>query len=85
MLCSKPATPAAKAEPALALVGLHNGMKLTGLLGLDDKNGDGRLQLTPDAATNEIQIDRDIIVLSTPEVAGLAPWVIALVAAGSGR
>ncbi|MEM8933626.1 MAG: sodium:solute symporter family protein [Acidobacteriota bacterium] len=54
----------------------------TGLLGFDDKNGDGRLQLTPDAATNEITIDRDIIVLSTPEVAGLAPWVIALVAAG---
>ncbi|MEO1366005.1 MAG: sodium:solute symporter family protein, partial [Acidobacteriota bacterium] len=54
----------------------------TGLLGFDDKNGDGRLQLTPDAETNEIRIDRDIIVLSTPEVAGLAPWVIALVAAG---
>lgn len=54
----------------------------TGLLGFDDKNGDGRLQLTPDATTNEITIDRDIIVLSTPEVAGLAPWVIALVAAG---
>ena len=32
--------------------------------------------------TNEITIDRDIIVLSTPEVAKLAPWVIALVAAG---
>ena len=54
----------------------------TGLLGLEDKNGDGRLQLTPDAETSEIRIDRDIIVLSTPEVAGLAPWVIALVAAG---
>ena len=54
----------------------------TGLLGLDDKNGDGRLQLSPNAEVNEIQIDRDIIVLSTPEVAGLAPWVIALVAAG---
>ncbi len=54
----------------------------TGLLGLDDKNGDGRLQLSPNAELNEIQIDRDIIVLSTPEVAGLAPWVIALVAAG---
>jgi len=27
-------------------------------------------------------VDRDIIVLSTPEVAKLAPWVIALVAAG---
>jgi len=54
----------------------------TGLLQLDDKNGDGRLQLSPDPASNEIGIDRDIIVLSTPEVAGLAPWVIALVAAG---
>ena len=54
----------------------------TGLLGLDDKSGDGVLQLTPDEATSEIAIDRDIIVLSTPEVANLAPWVIALVAAG---
>lgn len=31
---------------------------------------------------NEVYFDRDIIVLSTPEVAGLAPWVIALVATG---
>ena len=36
----------------------------------------------PDPETSEITIDRDIIVLSTPEVANLAPWVIALVAAG---
>ena len=54
----------------------------TGLLGFEDKNGDGRYQLTPDDTTNEIEIDRDIMVLSTPEVAQLAPWVIALVAAG---
>ena len=54
----------------------------TGLLTLDDKNGDGRLQLSPDAEANEIGIDRDIMVLANPEVAGLAPWVIALVAAG---
>ncbi len=54
----------------------------TGLLAFEDKNGDGQLQLTPDEDTNEITIDRDIIVLSTPEVAKLAPWVIALVAAG---
>lgn len=54
----------------------------TGLLTLTDKDGDGRLGLSPDADANEISIDRDIIVLSTPEVAGLAPWVIALVAAG---
>ncbi|AFY54092.1 putative sodium:solute symporter, VC_2705 subfamily [Rivularia sp. PCC 7116] len=54
----------------------------TGLLAFEDKNGDGKLQLTPDKESNEITIDRDIIVLSTPEVAKLAPWVIALVAAG---
>ena len=54
----------------------------TGLLAFDDKNGDGKIQLTPDTETNEITIDPDIIVLSTPEVAQLAPWVIALVAAG---
>ena len=54
----------------------------TGLLGFEDKNGDGRYQLTPEEQTSEITIDRDIIVLSTPEVAKLAPWVIALVAAG---
>ncbi|NET32650.1 MAG: cation acetate symporter [Cyanothece sp. SIO1E1] len=54
----------------------------TGLLTFEDKNADGRIELTPNADTNEIEIDRDIIVLSTPEVAKLAPWVIALVAAG---
>ncbi len=54
----------------------------TGLLGFEDKNDDGLLQLTPDTDTTEITIDRDIIVLATPEVAQLSPFVIALVAAG---
>ncbi|MDJ0681105.1 MAG: cation acetate symporter [Xenococcaceae cyanobacterium MO_167.B52] len=54
----------------------------TGLLGIEDKNNNGKIELTPDKASSEITIDRDIIVLSTPEVAKLAPWVIALVAAG---
>jgi cation/acetate symporter len=54
----------------------------TGLLSFDDKNADGRIQLTPDQATSEVKIDPDIIVLATPEVAKLAPWVIALVAVG---
>ncbi|MCT7954896.1 sodium:solute symporter family protein [Laspinema palackyanum] len=54
----------------------------TGLLTFEDKNADGVLELTPDPDTNEINIDRDIIVLSTPEVASLAPWVVGLVAAG---
>lgn len=54
----------------------------TKLLTFEDKNQDGRLQLTANKVTNEITIDPDIIVLSTPEVAKLPPWVIGLVAAG---
>ena len=67
----------------------------TGLLSVDDKNGDGRIQYYNDAnpefaATasaygwegNELMVDRDIIVLANPEIAGLPDWVIALVAAG---
>jgi cation/acetate symporter len=59
-----------------------NKWEKTKLLTFEDKNNDGRVELTPDKATSEITIDPDIIVLSTPEVAKLAPWVIALVAAG---
>ncbi|MBD2691013.1 VC_2705 family sodium/solute symporter [Anabaena catenula] len=59
-----------------------NKWEKTKLLAFEDKNKDGRLQLTPSKETNEITIDKDIIVLSTPEVANLPPWVIALVAAG---
>ncbi|MEP6486992.1 cation acetate symporter [Microcoleus vaginatus GB2-A3] len=59
-----------------------NKWEKTKLLAFDDKNNDGRVELTADKATSEITIDPDIIVLSTPEVAKLAPWVIALVAAG---
>jgi cation/acetate symporter len=33
--------------------------------------------------TNEVYIDRDIIVLANPEIAQLPPWIIALVAAGA--
>ncbi|MEB3342051.1 sodium:solute symporter family protein [Okeania sp.] len=54
----------------------------TGLLEFTDKNNDGYLQLTPDTETNEIILDPDIISLSTPEVAKLSPWLIALVATG---
>ncbi|MBE9230264.1 cation acetate symporter [Cuspidothrix issatschenkoi LEGE 03284] len=59
-----------------------NKWEKTKLLTFEDKNQDGRFQLTPKKETNEITIDNDIIVLSTPEVANLPPWVIALVAAG---
>jgi len=54
----------------------------TGLLKFEDKNENGRFELTPNEDTSEIEVHKDIIVLSTPEVAQLAPWVIALVAAG---
>ncbi len=54
----------------------------TGLIAFDDKNGDGVIQYVADAATNELTIDNDIMVLANPEIAGLPNWVIALVAAG---
>ncbi len=54
----------------------------TGLLGFDDKNGDGNINYTSNAATNELKVDNDIMVLANPEIAKLPNWVIALVAAG---
>ncbi|TON94668.1 cation acetate symporter [Vibrio parahaemolyticus] len=54
----------------------------TGLLGFDDKNGDGNINYTSDAATNELKVGNDIMVLANPEIAKLPNWVIALVAAG---
>ena len=67
----------------------------TGLLTFTDRNGDGRVQYYNDANPefaeraeeygwqgNELTVDRDIIVLANPEIAGLPDWVVALVAAG---
>ena len=55
----------------------------TGLLKFEDKNNDGLIQYTGDKKTNEmIKVDRDIMVLANPEIAGLPNWVIAIVAAG---
>ena len=54
----------------------------TGLLGFEDKNGDGVVQYVADAEKNELTIDRDIMVLANPEIAKLPNWVIALVGAG---
>jgi cation/acetate symporter len=53
----------------------------TGLVDWEDKNDDGLMQYSATDA-NEITIDRDIIVLANPEIAGLPGWVVALVAAG---
>lgn len=55
----------------------------TNLIKVDDKNGDGIVQYVADPATNELTIDKDIMVLATPEVAQLPNWVVGLVAAGA--
>ena len=36
-----------------------------------------------DLATNELVIDKDIMVLANPEIAGLPDWIVGLVAAGA--
>ncbi|NKX45474.1 sodium:solute symporter family protein [Roseicyclus persicicus] len=69
---------------------------VTGLLGVEDKNGDGRIQYYNETgpgmaelaaergwAGNElVTFNRDILVLANPEIAQLPGWVIALIAAG---
>jgi len=60
------------------------------LIEFDDANGDGLVQYVgPNAVDasgapieNELIVDRDIMVLANPEIAGLPPWVVGLVAAG---
>ena len=68
----------------------------TGLLQWEDKNDDGRIQYYDDTnpefaekaesfgwkGNEMVNVDRDIMVLANPEIAGLPNWVIALVVAG---
>ena len=54
----------------------------TNLIAFNDKNNDGRIQYGGDPALNELEVNRDIMVLANPEIAGLPNWVVALVAAG---
>ncbi len=54
----------------------------TGLISFDDKNNDGKIQYLANPSSNELVVDRDIMVLANPEIAKLPNWVIALVAAG---
>ena len=68
----------------------------TGLLGWEDKNGDGKIQYYNDKSEamqakaaengwvgNELtNLNNDILVLANPEIANLPSWVIGLVAAG---
>ena len=55
----------------------------TGLLSFSDKNQDGIIQYTGSTASNELDVDADIMVLANPEIAQLPNWVIALLAAGA--
>jgi len=59
-----------------------NNWENTGLIQFDDKNSDGLVFYSPDESTNELTIDRDIMVLANPEIAQLPNWVVGLVAAG---
>ena len=62
----------------------------TDLIAYEDHNGDGLIQFVGPSAVdvsgqpveNELTIDRDIMVLANPEIAGLPAWVVGLVAAG---
>lgn len=71
--------------------------EVTGLLSWEDKNDDGRIQYYNDKSSdqafldradeagwrgNELNVNRDIMVMANPEIALLPNWVIALVAAG---
>ena len=53
----------------------------TGLIKFDDLNNDGMINYSNDNS-NELYVDRDIMVLANPEIASLPNWVVALVAAG---
>ena len=53
----------------------------TGLIKFDDLDNDGMIDYTNNDS-NELYVDRDIMVLANPEIANLPNWVVALVAAG---
>jgi cation/acetate symporter len=55
---------------------LENGNHIPG------PNGEAMLSNPSNDGENELYIDKDIMVLANPEIAGLPNWVIALVAAG---
>ncbi|MDG2306139.1 MAG: cation acetate symporter [Candidatus Binatia bacterium] len=63
---------------------VHNWEKI-GLVEFNDHDGDGLVRYVGPAAEgkNELEIDRDIMVLANPEIANLPAWVVGLVAAGA--
>ncbi len=67
--------------PAEEAPNWYRNWESTGLVGWEDKNGDGRMFYSGDER-NEMSINRDIIVLASPELAKLPNWVVGLLAAG---
>jgi cation/acetate symporter len=70
-------------DEVAAIPWVQNWMQ-TGLIVLRDANGDGIMQAEELFGGSGLtaSIDRDIIVLALPEIAQLAPYIVALVAAG---
>ena len=56
----------------------------TDLIKFTDHNNDGTIQYRGEKSDieNELEIDRDIMVLANPEIAKLPNWIVGLVAAG---
>ena len=67
--------------PAEQAPSWYKNWESTGLVKWEDKNADGRMFYSGDAR-NEMNINRDIIVLASPELAKLPNWVVGLLAAG---
>ncbi len=63
---------------------VHNWESI-GLVHFEDHDGDGLVRYVGPASDkkNELEIDRDIMVLANPEIANLPAWVVGLVAAGA--
>ncbi len=69
-------------KPYSTMPAWFNKWETAQLISFNDKNQDGLIQYVKNAERNELTIDKDIMVLANPEIAGLPAWVIALVAAG---
>jgi cation/acetate symporter len=70
-------------QPYETLPEWFSNWETTGLLIFEDKNEDGLVQYVGDPLINELEIDKDIIVMANPEIANLPNWVIGLMAAGA--
>ena len=72
-----------KDQPYTSMPSWFNKWETTGLLTFEDKNQDRLIQYKADPISNELNVDKDIMVLANPEIAQLPNWVIALLAAGA--